>query len=41
MSKKDKGKLDGIEEGANKYTLPVASTTTLGGIKVTTKATGT
>lgn len=41
MSKKDKGKLDGIQSGANKYTLPIASATTLGGIKVTTKATGT
>lgn len=41
MSKKDKSKLDGIQTGANKYTLPVASTNTLGGIKVTTKATGT
>lgn len=41
MSRKDKSKLDGIQSGANKYTLPVASTTTLGGIKVTTKATGT
>lgn len=33
MSRKDKSKLDGIQVGANKYTLPVASTTTLGGIK--------
>lgn len=41
MSSKDKIKLDGIATGANKYTLPVASATTLGGIKVTTKATGT
>lgn len=41
MSKEDKSKLDGIQTGANKYTLPVASTNTLGGIKVTTKATGT
>ena len=41
MSCYDKSKLDGIQSGANKYTLPVASTTTLGGIKVTTKATGT
>lgn len=41
MSYYDKSKLDGIQSGANKYTLPVASTTTLGGIKVTTKATGT
>lgn len=41
MSCYDKSKLDGIQAGANKYTLPVASATTLGGIKVTTKATGT
>lgn len=41
MSCYDKKKLDGIQSDANKYTLPVASTTTLGGIKVTTKATGT
>lgn len=41
MSRKDKSKLDGIQAGANKYTLPVASATTLGGIKVTTNATGT
>lgn len=40
MSKKDKGKLDGIEEGANKYTLPVASATTLGGIKVSANKNG-
>jgi hypothetical protein len=33
MSKEDKTKLDGIEVGANKYTLPVASDSTLGGIK--------
>lgn len=33
MSCYDKSKLDGIQAGANKYTLPVASTTTLGGIK--------
>lgn len=30
----DKQKLDGIDAGANKYTLPVATTTDLGGIKV-------
>ena len=30
----EKAKLAGIEEGANNYTLPEASTTTLGGIKV-------
>lgn len=41
MSCYDKSKLDGIQTGANKYTLPVASSTALGGIKVTTKATGT
>ena len=29
----DKKKLDGIQSGANKYTLPVASTVTLGGVK--------
>lgn len=30
----DKAKLDGIEEGANKYELPIASDTVLGGIKI-------
>ena len=34
MSKEDKVKLDGIASGANNYSLPVASGTTLGGIKV-------
>lgn len=34
ISKEDKAKLDGIEEGANKYTLPKASATVLGGFKV-------
>lgn len=34
MSVEDKVKLDGIASGANNYTLPVASQTTLGGIKV-------
>ena len=29
----DKKKLDGIQSGANKYALPVASTVTLGGVK--------
>ena len=29
----DKKKLDGIQSGANRYTLPVASTATLGGVK--------
>lgn len=33
MSKEDKAKLDGIQSGANNYALPVASSTTLGGIK--------
>lgn len=33
MTAADKNKLDGIQAGANKYTLPVASTTALGGIK--------
>lgn len=32
MSKADKIKLDGIAEGANKYVLPVATSTALGGI---------
>lgn len=34
MSAVDKNKLDGIAQGANKYTLPIASTTALGGIKL-------
>lgn len=34
MSSTDKSKLDGIAEGANNYTLPQATTTTLGGVKV-------
>lgn len=34
MSASDKAKLDGIAAGANKYTLPTASSSTLGGIKV-------
>ena len=33
MTSEDKDKLDGIASGANNYTLPTASTTTLGGIK--------
>ena len=33
MSKEDKTKLDGIEVGASKYTLPVATASILGGIK--------
>lgn len=36
MSKKDKAKLDGISEEANKYELPTASDAVLGGIKVGT-----
>lgn len=40
MSSKDKIKLDGIATGANKYTLPVASATTLGGIKVSANKNG-
>lgn len=34
MSAVDKNKLDGIAEGANNYTLPIASATALGGIKL-------
>ena len=34
MSASDKSKLDGIASGANNYSLPTASSTTLGGIKV-------
>ena len=34
MSAVDKNKLDGIETGANNYTLPIASATALGGIKL-------
>lgn len=34
MSASDKTKLNGMATGANKYTLPTASTSTLGGIKV-------
>ena len=33
MSAADKKKLNGIAEGANKYTLPTASSSTLGGVK--------
>ncbi|KLN86075.1 tail fiber protein [Bifidobacterium bifidum] len=33
MAAADKKKLDGIQSAANKYTLPVASTATLGGVK--------
>ena len=41
MSKEDKVKLNGIASGANNYTLPIASETTLGGIKVSKNAAGT
>ena len=41
MSAADKVKLDGIASGANNYTLPTASDTTLGGIKVSTSHKGT
>ena len=34
MTASDKAKLDGIASGANNYTLPTASASTLGGIKV-------
>ena len=40
MSKEDKVKLDGIASGANNYTLPTASDTTLGGIKISANANG-
>lgn len=33
MSAADKKKLDGIDEGANKYTLPTATSSVLGGVK--------
>lgn len=33
MAKEDKKKLDGIETGANRYVLPVATTAVLGGVK--------
>ena len=38
MSYQDKIKLDGIASGANNYSLPVSSNTTLGGIKVSMPA---
>lgn len=43
MSASDKAKLDGIAEGANKYTytLPTASSSTLGGVKTTSTVTST
>ena len=34
MSSTDKTKLDGIDTGANKYTLPAAAQTVLGGVKI-------
>lgn len=40
MSSTDKAKLDGIASGANNYSLPVASSSTLGGIKVSGNAYG-
>ena len=40
MSSTDKAKLDGIASGANNYTLPTASATALGGIKVSGNAYG-
>lgn len=36
LSKTDKSKLDGIATGANNYSLPTASASTLGGVKVGT-----
>ena len=33
MSKEDKAKLDGVASGANAYTLPAATTSTIGGVK--------
>ncbi|KAA8829360.1 hypothetical protein EMO89_02730 [Bifidobacterium tissieri] len=33
MTSMDKTKLDGVESGANKYTLPTATTGTLGGVR--------
>lgn len=41
MSSEDKTKLDGIATGANKYTLPTASSSTLGGVKTTSAVTST
>ena len=41
MSSADKSKLDGIAAGANKYTLPTASSSTLGGVKTTSAVTST
>lgn len=39
MSSTDKTKLDGIATGANKYVLPTASSSTLGGVKTTSQVT--
>lgn len=39
MSASDKSKLDGIASGANAYTLPTASSSTLGGVKTTSTVT--
>lgn len=41
MSSADKTKLDGIATGANKYVLPTASSTTLGGVKSGSSVTST
>lgn len=41
MSSEDKTKLNGIATGANKYTLPTASSSTLGGVKTTSTVTST
>lgn len=41
MSAADKTKLDSIATGANKYTLPTASSSTLGGVKTTSNITST
>ena len=41
MSAADKAKLDGIAENANNYSLPTASSSTLGGVKTTSTVTST
>ena len=41
MSSTDKSKLNGIATGANAYTLPTASSSTLGGVKTTSTVTST
>lgn len=41
MSADDKSKLDSIASGANAYTLPTASSSTLGGVKTTSTVTST